>query len=394
MEARLAAASPSHRVAAIRAVDTGEGRDTHGSVVAVWIRRLVLLSAIWSIPGLIVALSTYAAIASKDPASITFGKALLWRFPEWQVWALATPLVIALGRRFPITRPWPALPIHLVANAAIATAVVLVYCLCSRLVGEEYFLTASLSSLVPLMLVKMGFLQMLVYWLVIVADQALSYQRRLRASVAQQVRLEAQLVEAQLDALKMQLHPHFLFNTINAITVLMRKGEGASAVKMLNGLADLLRRSLSRLRVELVPLREELDFIERYLDIETTRFPDRLRVSLDIPAEVREAKVPNLILQPIVENAIKHGIAPRIRGGAIEIAACVRGDRLAIEVRDDGVGLAAGRAADSAGHGVGLSHVRKRLEQLYPGEHRFALEPRQPAGVVATLEIPLAREAP
>lgn len=394
MDVRRAAASPSHGVAALRAADPADGRDTHESVAPAWIRRQLVLFAIWSIPGLIQTSSMYAVYAAKDPGSISFARTLLWRFPEWQIWALATPLIVALGRRFPITRPWPALPIHLAANTAIAVAVLSTFCLAGRLAGEEAFVTNSLASLVPWMLLKSAFLMLIVYWLVIALDHALSYQRRLRASVAQQARLEAQLVEAQLDALKMQLHPHFLFNTLNAIGVLMRKGEAASAVKMLNGLADLLRRSLSRLRVELVPLREELDFIARYLDIETTRFPDRLRVSIDVPPEAREAKVPNLILQPIVENAIKHGIAPRVRGGAIEIVARVRGDRLAIEVRDDGVGLSPGRAADCEGHGVGLSHVQKRLEQLYPGDHRFALEPRAPAGAVATLEIPLARAEP
>ncbi len=393
MDVRRTAAAPSHGVASIRAADPGGGRDTQESVVAAWIRRRLLLFAIWSIPGLIVTSSMYAVMAAKSPGSMSFARALLWRFPEWQVWALATPLIVWLGRRFPITRPWPALPVHLAANTAIAAVEITVYCLCGRLAGDEWLLGAPLSSLVPLILLKSAFFSMLVYWLVIVADHALSYQRRLRESAAHQARLEAQLVEAQLDALKMQLHPHFLFNTINAIGVLVRKGEAASAVKMLNGLADLLRRSLSSLRVELVPLREELDFIERYLDIETTRFPDRLRVSIDVPPDAMSAEVPSLILQPIVENAIKHGIAPRASGGAIEIAARVRGDRLAIEIRDDGAGLSPGRAADSAGHGVGLSHVRKRLEQLYPGAHRFALEPRQPAGAVATLELPLATRA-
>jgi signal transduction histidine kinase len=394
MDGHRTAASPSHGVAAILASDPGGARDTHENVIAAYARRQLLLFAIWSIPGLILMSSTYALYTAKDPSSMTLGKAFVWRVPEWQVWALATPLIVWLGRRFTMARPWRSLPIHLAANTVIAVADVWVYCMCGRLVGEEPFVTSSFTDILPWMLLKSAFLEIVVYWLVIIADRALHYQRRLRESAAQQARLEAQLVEAQLDALKMQLHPHFLFNTINAIGVLMRKGEAASSIKMLNGLADLLRRSLSRLRVELVPLREELEFIERYLDIETTRFPDRLRVALDIAPEVREARVPNLILQPLVENAIKHGIAPRVRGGAIEISARARGDRLVIEIRDDGVGLAPERAADGESHGVGLSHVRKRLEQLYPGAHRFALEPREPAGAVATLEIPLQGGAP
>jgi two-component system LytT family sensor kinase len=356
-----------------------------------WFKRWLVLAALWSIPGLIQATTMKAAWALKGDDSMSLATAILWRVPEWQVWALATPIILWAGRRWPITRtPLRNVPIHLALATVITTADVTVYFLLGRWLDQPYLAT-SLLEFLPVMLLKTAFFELIVYSCVLIADQAIGYQRRYRAAALAQSQLEARLVEAQLDALKHQLHPHFLFNTINAISVLVRKGEAASAVKMLNGLADLLRRSLSRLRVELVPLREELDFIERYLDIETTRFPDRLRVSIDVPPEALSAKVPNLILQPIVENAIKHGIAPRVRGGAIEISARVRAGRLAIEVRDDGVGLAPGGAAAAEGHGVGLSHVRKRLAQLYPGDHRFALEPRQPAGAVATLELPLAR---
>jgi LytS/YehU family sensor histidine kinase len=142
------------------------------------------------------------------------------------------------------------------------------------------------------------------------------------------------------------------------------------------------------MRVELVPMREELDFLQRYLDIETTRFSDRLNVVVDVDAEILDAQNPNLILQPIVENAIKHGLAPRAAGGQLEIAAhACTPDTLRVEVRDDGLGLKPGASP----FGVGLSHVRDRLAQLYPGKHHFALTARQPQGAVAVLEIPLTR---
>jgi signal transduction histidine kinase len=355
-----------------------------------WARRALVLCAIWSIPALILATSMYA-VASIRGDGLSLGEALLWRWPEWQVWALATPLIVALGRRWPITRaPWQSVPIHLVANAAIASLDIVVYWACGRLLGQEPFATMPLTELLPWMLLKTAFFEMLVYWMVIVADHGLAYQRRYRESTLRQTQLEARLVEAQLDALKMQLHPHFLFNTMNAITVLMRKGESAAAIRMLGGLCELLRRSLTSLRVELVSLHEELDFIERFLEIETTRFPDRLRVAFEIAPEARRARVPNLILQPIVENAIEHGIAPRVVGGCITIAARVVEQRLRIEIRDDGVGL--GAEPRVAGHGVGLSHVRKRLAQLYPDNHRFTLEPGELGGAVAILEIPFEAE--
>ena len=344
----------------------------------VWLKRALLLCAIWCVPGLILAASMYTAAALKGE-KLPLLNAILWRLPEWQVWALATPLIIFLGRRFPIARkPWRSVPIHFVANAMIAALDISVYWACARVASNDPWTKMPLGELLPWMLLKTGFFEMLVYWLVIAVDYVFAYQRRYREAAAR-------LAEAQLDALKLQLHPHFLFNTLNSISVLMRKGEAASAVRMLGGLSDLLRRSLTSLRVELVPLEEELDFIGRYLDIETTRFPDRLRVTLDIEPAARRARVPSLILQPIVENAIEHGIAPTISGGRITITARVEAARLRVEVRDDGAGL--GVESEPRGTGVGLSHVRKRLAQLYPDAHRFELAPGAP-GAIATLEIP------
>jgi two-component system LytT family sensor kinase len=343
-----------------------------------WLKLALVLFAIWCVPGVIQATSYYTVMSLKgDP--MTFLEVLLWRLPEWQVWAAATPLIIYLGRRFPISRkPWQSVPIHLVANAAIASGDIVVYWACGRWLGVDPFSTMALMDLLPWMLLKTAFFNMIVYWLVIVFD-------RYRQASLRQTQLEARLAEAQLDALRMQLHPHFLFNTINAISVLMRKGESTSAIRMLTGLGDLLRRSLASTRVEFVPLDEELEFIGRYLDIETTRFPDRLRVTLEIEPAARRARVPCLILQPIVENAIEHGIAPKISGGRITITARVEGGKLLLVVRDDGVGLS--DELTPRGHGVGLSHVRKRLAQLYPDRHRFALEPAEP-GTVATVELP------
>jgi two-component sensor histidine kinase len=343
-----------------------------------WLKTALVLFAIWCVPGLILATSYYTVMSLKGD-SMTFLEVLLWRIPEWQVWAVATPLIIYLGRKFPITRkPWQSVPIHLVANAAIAATEISVYWACGNWLGVEPFSTTPLGELLPWMLLKTAFFEMLVYWLVIVVD-------RYRQVALRQTQLEARLAEAQLDALRMQLHPHFLFNTINAISVLMRKGESASAIRMLGGLGDLLRRSLASTRIEFVPLDEELEFIGRYLDIETTRFPDRLRVSLEIEPAARRARVPCLILQPIVENAIEHGIAPKIVGGRITISARVEDGKLVLVVRDDGVGLS--DELTPRGHGVGLSHVRKRLAQLYPNRHRFSLEPADP-GTVATVELP------
>jgi signal transduction histidine kinase len=356
-----------------------------------WVRRGLTLIGIWSIPGLITTSQWYLLYVDKDD-SLTLGQAFVWRFLPWQLWALATPLILALRRRLPLTRQRLALsvPLHLLANLALGVADQWLAYQCGRLAGQEPYTQYSAAEMVRPMLMKGAVLEIFLYWGVIVADAALDYQRRYREAALSRAQLEARLVEAHLDTLKMQLHPHFLFNTLNAISVLVRKGDAPGALKMLGGLGDLLRRSLRSIRVEFVALRQELDFLRRYLDIETTRFPDRLRVVVDADDEALDARVPNLILQPLVENALEHGLAPRAEGGQVEIVArAAAPDLLRIEVRDDGLGLRPGAPPTD---GVGLAHVRGRLAQLYPGRHRFALEPRAPRGVVAVLEIPLEPE--
>jgi hypothetical protein len=354
-----------------------------------WVKRALVLMALWSIPAVLQATTVVAAYSLKGDDSMPLTTALLWRIPEWQVWALATPLILWAGRRWPITRAHGRnLPLHLALACAIIAADVTVHFYAGRWLDQVPYTTMPYSELGVMLLIKSALFELVIYGALLVGDQAIAYQRRYREAALLKSQLEARLVEAQLDALKQQLHPHFLFNTINSITVLMRKGESASAIRMLGGLSELLRRSLTSLRVELVSLDEELDFIARYLDIETTRFPDRLRVTTEVEPEARRASVPNMLLQPIVENAIEHGIAPRVSGGRIVIKASVAEGRLRIEIRDDGVGLGDGKASARDGHGVGLSNVRKRLAQLYPDAHVFRLERGVPSGAVAMIEIP------
>jgi two-component system, LytTR family, sensor kinase len=353
------------------------------------LRKQLALAAAWSVPGVIAAFQTHLlAVYTGD--DLDFPGPFLWRFLPWQIWAVATPLIIALYRRFPVRKSswWKSLPIHLATNMIVGALDITASFFLGVWLVPAYFEGGELPLIFTAMLLKGSVLEGFIYWGVIAIYLATEYQQRYRETLLARAQMEARLVEAQLDALQMQLHPHFLFNTLNAISVLVRKGDGAGAIKMLGGLSDLLRRSLSRVRLQHVSLGEELEFLERYLDIETVRFPDRLKVQIDADPSIRQAKVPNMILQPIVENALKHGLAPRASGGSIEIVARSRDQALVIEIRDDGVGL----SAPSSSGGVGLAHVKKRLEQLYPGRHRFELEPRPGGGVVATLEIPLELE--
>jgi LytS/YehU family sensor histidine kinase len=250
---------------------------------------------------------------------------------------------------------------------------------------------------------ELSFLQfdweMMTYWAIIGLSHALDFHRESQDRALTSARLETELAEAQLQALQRQLHPHFLFNTLHTISALMhRDTEAADA--MLAKLSDLLRLSLDRVGTQQVALKDELDFLQKYLDIERTRFADRLQVSTDIESDTLDAAVPNLVLQPLVENALRHGIAPLVAGGTVEIiarrlAGQLRNDEqqrdvLQLVVRDNGAGLSTD-AIKAFNTGVGLSNTRSRLQHLYPGRHRFDFHAPPGGGLEVTIEIPFVR---
>jgi LytS/YehU family sensor histidine kinase len=231
-------------------------------------------------------------------------------------------------------------------------------------------------------------IELLIYAATLGLGYAVSYYARFREREFRASQLEAQLAQAQLQALKMQLHPHFLFNTLNGIASLVRDNKNRAAVDMLAGLSDLLRYTLENAGKQEVPLKEELEFLELYLGIQQMRFPDRLRVEMRVAPETLDALVPNLILQPIVENAIRHGISQRPTPGVVGIEASRDGERLRVNVYDDGPGL---RPNGGTGGGVGLSNTRERLAQLYGERQRFTLSEREGGGVEAALVLPFVR---
>jgi hypothetical protein len=232
--------------------------------------------------------------------------------------------------------------------------------------------------------------EMMTYWAVVGLSHALDFHRESQERALTAAHLQTKLAEAQLQALQRQLHPHFLFNTLHTISALMHR-DTMAADAMLARLSDLLRLTLDRIGVQHVPLHEELDFIEKYLDIERTRYGDRLQVRFDIQPETLDASVPNLLLQPLVENAVRHGIAPKIGGGRVEIVARAEGGELHLVVRDDGFGPP-GNAAASVGKGVGLTNTRSRLEHLYGSHHRLEFERPAGGGLAVTIVIPLVLE--
>jgi sensor histidine kinase YesM len=224
------------------------------------------------------------------------------------------------------------------------------------------------------------------YWYVLLITQAIGYYGKYRERELQSSQLEAQLAYAQLEVLKIQLEPHFLFNTLNSIAALARN-DGSAAEHMTLQLADLLRLSLDAVGVHEVPLSRELTFLQKYVDIQQTRFRDRLRVEMDIQPHTRYALVPNLILQPLVENAIRHGIGPRRAPGWIRISTRQVFDELWMEISDNGQGLTRHRGGVPA-EGVGLRNTRARLQQLYNHDHRMTLEDQPGGGCVVKIHIP------
>jgi LytS/YehU family sensor histidine kinase len=230
-------------------------------------------------------------------------------------------------------------------------------------------------------------INVLTYWAILGVGYGRQYYRKFRDREIRAAQLEAQLTQAQLRALKMQLHPHFLFNTFNTISSLMHKNVDA-ADGVLARLGDLLRYSLHNVGVQEVTLREELDFLQRYLEIEQTRFEDRLRVKMSVDPEVLDCMVPNLILQPLVENAVRYAVAPRASGGSVEITAKKVLGQLRLSVVDDGPGLPPGYDV-VVNEGIGLRTSRERLQQLYADEQRLKLSNRSPRGLEVSIIMPI-----
>ncbi len=287
----------------------------------------------------------------------------------WFAWVLLSPAIIHLARRFRFDRlTWRrALAVHVPALLAACFAHI------ALSVGARIWGGYAREGWTFWMAVRDSYLtqvdwEMMTYCAIVGVVHAVDYRR---AAVERQVhaaRLEASLLESRLQALQHQLHPHFLFNTLNGISALMRRDVDA-ADRMIVLLADLLRASLT-LRAQEIPLKDELDLLQRYLDIERIRFGNRLTVTYDIEAETLDARVPSFLLQPLVENAIEHGIAPMSRPGVVIIHARRDEQSLWMEIRDDGAGLSQD-ALEALQKGIGLSNTRARLRHLYGPHHRF-----------------------
>jgi two-component system, LytTR family, sensor kinase len=308
------------------------------------------------------------------------------------LWFAVTPLILPLAKRFPIDRrSWfKSSLLHIFAGVSLSIVLLFIYTVLARAFGLDSPRQTLLASFRGLIVASIH-AEILTYWMVIGLSQTIDYYRKYRERELRASQLETKLAKAQLDALRMQLNPHFLFNTLNSISVLMAD-DVKSARRMLTRLSDLLRSSLASDETHEVTLKEELDFLQNYLDIEQTRFQDRLTVRMQIEPGVLDARVPNLLLQPLVENAIRHGIAPRANEGVIEIQATRYNGMVQLKVSDNGVGFGL-KTEEVFARGIGLSNTRERLNQLYGSAHRFHIVTGTGAGFKVVIAIPFRNGA-
>ncbi|HEX8180843.1 MAG TPA: histidine kinase [Pyrinomonadaceae bacterium] len=321
---------------------------------------------------------------------VTWLQVSTWALTEWWLWALLSPCILWCAARFYIDRQnrRRTIPIHVALGLGFSFIHIILHAAAEQWTtwawapDEQMSFTSSLYHLST----KKFHINLLTYFVIVGVSHAVEYYRRYQERATLAAQLEAQLSRAQLHALKMQLHPHFLFNTLNTISALIHRDPRA-ADRMVARLGDLLRLTLDNHGVEEVPLKEELEFLEKYLEIEQTRFHDRLSVRMEIDPESLDARLPNLLLQPLVENAIRHGISARPGAGHIEIYARRSDGVLLLAVRDDGTGLPADW--QTCGQiGVGLTNTRARLAQHYGASHSFTLANVPGGGLEVAIVIP------
>jgi two-component system LytT family sensor kinase len=342
------------------------------------LRRWGVGLAGWALAGVFFATQNQVAYLQYDsppPFRTTLVRALC----HWMAWAPFAPFILWLARRYPFARGriGRALAVHAAGAAAVVTG--------------KLWLDAAARALILGDQLRFwpgdGHLALVTYALLVAAMHVSELRGRMRERELRASQLESRLAQARLQVLELQLQPHFLFNTLHAISALVHH-DAARADRMISQLADLLRLSLQGEGRQEVPLRQELEFVERYLEIERTRFADRLTVEYQVDRAVLGARVPGLLLQPLVENAVRHGIGPRPAPGRIQLRAARDDGELRVEIADDGVGL-----RGPPREGVGIGNARARLLELYgPGE-RLAIAGRPEGGVIVTLRVPYVEDA-
>jgi signal transduction histidine kinase len=369
----------------------GRGRfPYHGGMPSSFSRLWRHAALAWLALGLFDATQTVVSMRAMDMHHAWFTLFIV-SVLSWFVWAAFTPIPLALQRRLPLpSRDARAWLVHGAACLAIGIAWAAWTSMLEH-VTNPFAYPHGPDAFLPLLQSK--FLGNLVgdvvfYGAIIVASTTFEARARLLAERTASARLAALLAQAQLAALRVQLEPHFIFNALNAITALIREQRPSEAIAMTAGLGDLLRRVTDQSERQFVTLEEEGDFLRKYLDIQGMRFAERLQYRIDIPPALRDARVPDFIVQPLVENAIKHGIAKRARGGELHVTATSAGGQLKVSVFNDGPPM-----PEQVRENVGLTNTRQRLAALY-GDAQSLVLSNGATGVLATITLPLIEGEP
>jgi sensor histidine kinase YesM len=357
-------------------------------------RRPALLFATWTLIGLVFAAVSYGVALSQNDKRFGIAASLKLNLVLFYLWGVFSPVILRFCRRFRVE--FRRLSIR---NLMVHVPAIVIFA-----AVHETLLLAILWSLTPSTRGELttitdyyarhfgyGFyIDLIIASLIVIGAHALLYYDDFRASELQQSSLKTQLAQAQLRALKMQVHPHFLFNTLHSISSLILE-DPTKANSMIARLGDFLRLTIENSEQQLVTLKEETEFLRCYLDIEQVRFGDRLTVAFELEPQTLSAQVPHLILQPVVENAIQHAIAPRAAQGHINIEAKRLDSLLRVAISDNGPGMSSNAISPSK-RCVGLTNVRARLEQIYGRDFRFELTNGGNGGLIVVMEIPFHRE--
>jgi sensor histidine kinase YesM len=354
--------------------------------------KAVFLFALWTLPGILYTAQIYEIGVRESPPTALIAAAL-HALPTWWLWVPATPLVVWLARRLPIRRGtalWTVL-FHVISSFAVAMLLLVVVAYWYAITGPfddrvrttaEWIWTLRNSTHFHLFILS--------YWLILSAAHIVESERRLRRQQLNTARIDALAAQSRTQMLANQLKPHFLFNALNGLSTLILRGDNASAQLMLESLASFLRESLRVGESRLVPLQDEFDLIAKYVSVEKVRLGDKLEVRTEIDPDTGNALVPTLLLQPLVENAIRHGIGSTENGGEVVI----RSDRIdttvRLQVENDGTGLAAGWQK-RAEEGVGLANTRRRLALMTNGRFEMRLDELEGGRVRVELVIPYQR---
>jgi hypothetical protein len=350
-----------------------------------WIRTALIVSG-WAFLGFVLTIEVYFN-GRANGLGVGFVELAISQFGRALIWAVLVPAILWLRTKVPLrSGDWAGgIGFHLFMSFLLMAVYYLGRLWLYSMFFHPMMETGGFWKEAFLGFYGHNLVDMAYYWGVLAFGHGLEIYQKYKDQELKAAQLEARLVETELKALREQLRPHFLFNTLNTVAVLVREDKKDAAVDLLAHLGALLRLSLDLDRSQEVPLREEMAYLERYLEIQRARFTDRLTVEIHVEPEALAARIPNLLLQPIVENAILHGIAPKVGPGRIEVNGRVAEGRLHLEVRDDGPGLPANGGAR---YGIGLSNTRERLAKIYGSCASLALSTAPGGGVVVQIALP------